>query len=82
MNEVILSKKELNNKGEIWVVSLLCKLEDYGLKSHSVSRRFIYQKAIKINGIIKNDMMELVKINDGDIVEIGNKRKIKIKLGE
>jgi tyrosyl-tRNA synthetase len=85
--EKIFSKKELN-EAEINEVEL--EAGDYILKelllelklvsSKSESGRLIEQKAVEINGKLKIDPMEKIKVVGGEIVKVGKYRLAKIKI--
>lgn len=47
-------------------------------QSKSEAKRLILQKGVKINGILKENWQEIVKINKGMIIQVGKKKFTKI----
>jgi tyrosyl-tRNA synthetase len=50
-----------------------------GIKSKSEARRLILQKAVEINGEIKNDPKEIIALRGGEVLKIGKKKFFKLK---
>ena len=61
---------------ELGIMDLLIKA---GVKSKNEARRLIEQKAVEIDGAVKNDVMEKLKLRGGEVLKIGKKRFWKIQ---
>lgn len=70
IKKVKIKEKKLN------ILELLLKTRQ--VSSKSVAKRLILQKAVKINGVLKEDWKENVKIKKGLIIKIGKRRFVKI----
>jgi tyrosyl-tRNA synthetase len=49
------------------------------VKSKGEAKRLISQNAVKIEGEVKNDLDEIIKIEKDSVIQIGKRRFIKIK---
>jgi tyrosyl-tRNA synthetase len=77
IDEVELNRSELTN-GSILLTKLLVTL---GLQvSNGEARRSITQGAVKINELKLTDFAEEIVVQDGDIVQVGKRKIVKIKL--
>jgi len=70
IKEVKINKKEIN------ILDLLVRIKLASSKSEA--KRLIEQNAVRINGIIKQDWKEIVKIKKGMIIKVGKRKFIKI----
>ncbi len=70
MPQVKIKAKALN------ILDLLVKTKLVSSKSEA--KRLILQKAIEINGVLKEDWQEISKIKKGMIIKIGKRRFVKI----
>ncbi len=64
-------------KGEYNILDLL--FETCLTTSKGEAKRMILGKAVEINGEIKNDWQEILKIENGMIIQVGKRKFIKIK---
>jgi len=80
----VFSKKELpDNISEIKIknpISLIDLLLLTNVGSKSEARRLIEQDAIKINGVPKTNLNEIVSLKNGDVLKVGKRRFFKISL--
>jgi tyrosyl-tRNA synthetase len=81
----VFSKKEMaENFPELKVnneqMEILAILIAAGIKSKSEARRLIDQKAVEINGEVKNNPKEIILLHGGEILKIGKKKFFKIKV--
>ncbi len=79
------SKKELPQEAPLIKlktkqIKLLDLLLKAGIKSKSEAKRLIFQKAIEINGKIKNDPYLTLQLKGEEILKIGKKKFFKIKI--
>lgn len=70
IKEVKISKKEIN------ILDLLVRTKLTSSKSEA--KRLIEQNAVRINGIVKQDWKEIVKIEKGIVIKVGKRKFIKI----
>jgi len=70
IKEVKISKKEID------ILELLLKAKLVSSKSEA--KRLIEQNAVKINGDIKQDWNEVVKIEKGMVIKVGKRKFVKI----
>ncbi len=70
INKIKIKKERLN------ILDLLIKTKLVSSKSEA--KRLISQKAVKIDGVLKKDWQEVVKISKGSVIKIGRRRFIKI----
>jgi len=70
INKIKIKKERLN------ILDLLIKTKLVSSKSEA--KRLILQKAVKIDGVLKKDWQEVVKISKGSVIKIGRRRFIKI----
>jgi tyrosyl-tRNA synthetase len=81
----VFSKKEMvENFPELKVnneqMEILEILVAAGIKSKSEARRLIDQKAVEINGEVKNNPKEVILLRGGETLKIGKKKFFKIKV--
>jgi len=81
----VFSKKEMvENFPELKVnneqMEILEILIAAGIKSKSEARRLIDQKAVEINGEVKNNPKEIILLRGGETLKIGKKKFFKIKV--
>ncbi|MCF2936875.1 tyrosine--tRNA ligase [Paenibacillus alkaliterrae] len=78
IEEVTVSPEELDN-GQIRIVKLLTVL---GLQpTSSEARRSVQQGAVRINEEKLTDIQAEVTLQDGDVLQVGKRKFVKIKLG-
>lgn len=65
-----IKEKELN------IVELLLRTKQVSSKSEA--KRLILQKAVKINGVLKKDWREKIKIGKGMVIKVGKRRFVKL----
>ncbi|XOB40188.1 MAG: tyrosine--tRNA ligase [Candidatus Nealsonbacteria bacterium] len=70
INKIKIKKERFN------ILDLL--VETKLVSSKSEAKRLILQKAVKIDGVLKKDWQEVVKISKGSVIKIGRRRFIKI----
>jgi len=70
INKIKIKEKRLN------ILDLLIKTKLVSSKLEA--KRLILQKAVKIDGVLKKDWQEVVKISKGSVIKIGKRRFIKI----
>jgi tyrosyl-tRNA synthetase len=71
IEKVKIRKKELN------ILEFLVKTKQVSSKSEA--KRLILQKAIRIDGILKLDWQETIRVKKGMIVKIGKRRFVQIE---
>ena len=59
-------------------LKLLDLLITAGIPSKSEARRLIEQNAVEINGSVKNNPFEIIRLHTGDVLKIGKKKFFKI----
>jgi tyrosyl-tRNA synthetase len=76
--EVVLPK-QLFESGKIWVVKILthCGLA----KTNSEGRRLIQQRAVRINNELVTSVDLDIAVSDGDIVQVGKRRLVRLRIG-
>jgi tyrosyl-tRNA synthetase len=78
IEEIALPESELEN-GKIRIVKLLTVL---GLQSSgSEAKRSVQQGAVKINEVKIDDPASEVELGDGDVIQVGKRKFVKIKRG-
>ncbi|MGC9047022.1 MAG: tyrosine--tRNA ligase, partial [Minisyncoccia bacterium] len=81
----LFSKKEIGNdipelKIAIKKINIIDLLVKAGIQSKSEARRLILQKAIDIDNVTKTDINEIIELHNDQIIKIGKKKFLKIKL--
>jgi tyrosyl-tRNA synthetase len=78
IEEIAMPESELEN-GKIRIVKLLTVL---GLQSSgSEAKRSVQQGAVKINEVKIDDPASEVELGDGDVIQVGKRKFVKIKRG-
>ncbi len=65
------------SNNELEIVDLLLQAR---IESKSEAKRLIEQNGVKINDVVKSDINEIIKIKDGDILQIGKRKFFKLKV--
>jgi tyrosyl-tRNA synthetase len=76
--EVVLPKQLFEGE-RIWVIKILtyCGLA----KTNSEGRRLIQQRAVRINDELVTSADLDIKISDGDIIQVGKRRLVRLRIG-
>jgi tyrosyl-tRNA synthetase len=63
-------------KRNIGILELLVKTRLVSSKSEA--KRLVFQKGIKINGIIQNDWRKIIKLKGGEVIQVGKRKFIRL----